>query len=112
MLVQNNLFLGAPFQIALSDTHPEVSGYLGSTDARWRSNVFQWLSITDDAGATGHGPPYGAADIGPGTVFESNHFINLWPDYIGTPGTPSGAVIIGEDPTTGPSWPADRGPQL
>jgi hypothetical protein len=103
-----NTILGAPMLLGMSDPHPDVSGYWGSTASLWKENVFQWIGISD---------PLLVADIRPnlyceaseGTLFTDNHFVHGWPDYIGLAGTPYGAVLLGTGVTTGETPPATRG---
>lgn len=107
LVVRNNTFLGTPFRIVLSDSHPDVSGYFGSTDAVWEHNVFQWFKVDDPDAASGTDDP-AYEDLGSGTVIDANHFVNEWPGYSGNAGQPIGEAW-GTASSTGPSIPPDRG---
>jgi hypothetical protein len=102
-----NTFVGAPLSIELSDHQFTDIGYYGSKNVAFHHNVFQWLSLGDSRGVSGTtSPTY--AQITPGTVFDHNHFIDRWPDYLPNAGQQIGAPI-GTNATTGDDIPTGVG---
>jgi hypothetical protein len=108
MVFANNSLLGTPVNIGLTDPNQSVVGYAGSRNVRFENNVFQWMSLSDPRNTLPR--PLGLSSFGEGTQFLNNHFVNLWPSYTGSSGTPHGAVVLGTGATTGPGIPPGRGP--
>ncbi|MDB4775592.1 hypothetical protein OAG62_00560, partial [bacterium] len=108
LLVLDNTFTGTPFRLRFSDPVEDVSGYLDSEGALWKGNIFQWIGINDPEDILGGQIPSFSSES-EGTIFLGNHYINLWPDYMGGGGTPYGTTTLGVDFTTGNEIPGDVG---
>jgi hypothetical protein len=103
LVVFDNTFLGTPFSLVFSDSHPDVSGYYGS-GAIFSGNLFQMVFFSDVLDALeGEWPAF--ENPIEGTMFRDNHYINLWPDYVGIGGVPYGGRMPGTGVTSGLSVP-------
>lgn len=107
LVFANNTILGAPVSIGLTDSNSSVEAYAGSTNAIFKNNVFQWVSMSDPRGQ--FPAPLGMTSFAGGTQFVDNHFMNAWPAYESATGVPYGALVLGSGSSTGTSVPAGRG---